>query len=193
MPIPLFREVFMAKEIIIAEQAGFCYGVKRAVDIAINQQLSDGSNTYTLGPLIHNNDMIKRLTEQSIVPLDEAQIGQLNSGDSIVIRSHGVTPEMKKRLEQTSAHVVDATCPYVSAIQKKVRKYRDLGYHIIIVGDSNHPEIIGINGWCDNSAIITKDGSDLTVYPDKVCVVAQTTERLSNYEKVVEQLSKHCV
>lgn len=182
----------MAKEIIIAEHAGFCYGVKRAVDIAINLQQSDGVNTYTLGPLIHNNDMINYLSEQNIIPMEETQVNKLSSEDSIVIRSHGVTPDMLMRLEKTGAHVVDATCPYVSAIQKKARKYRDLGYQIIIVGDSNHPEVIGINGWCDNSAIITKDGSDLTEYPKKVCVVSQTTERLSNYEKVVEQVSKHC-
>lgn len=182
----------MAKEIIIAEHAGFCYGVKRAVDIAINQQQANISSTYTLGPLIHNNDMIKHLSEQNIIPLDEDQIEQLHSGDSIIIRSHGVTPDMLKQLEQTGVHVVDATCPYVAAIQKKARKYKDLGYQIIIVGDRNHPEVIGINGWCDNSAIITKDGSNIAEYPKKVCVVAQTTERLSNYEKVVEQVSKHC-
>ena len=182
----------MEKEIIIAEHAGFCYGVKRAVDITVNQQLTEGLTTYTLGPLIHNNDMIKYLVEQNIVPLEETEIDRLSSGDSIVIRSHGVTPEMISRLEQTGARVVDATCPYVYAIQKKVRKYRDLGYQIIIVGDSRHPEVIGINGWCDNSAIITKDGSDITEYPNKVCVVSQTTERLSNYEKVVALVSRHC-
>jgi (E)-4-hydroxy-3-methyl-but-2-enyl pyrophosphate reductase len=182
----------MSKEIILAENAGFCFGVKRAVEIAVNQQSAKGQHTYTFGPLIHNNDVINRLKDQNIVPIDETEISQLNSDASIVIRSHGVTPEVMKQLENTGARLVDATCPYVTSIQKKVRKYRDLGYQIIIVGDSTHPEVIGINGWCDNSALITKDGSDLGSLPPKVCIVSQTTERLSNYQKVVAYASLQC-
>lgn len=182
----------LAKEIIIAEHAGFCFGVKRAVDIAIKQQAEDGSNTFTLGPLIHNNDVINRLKEQNIIPISETGINELSEQDSIVIRSHGVTPEIVDSIEKTGAQLVDATCPYVSSIQKKVRKYRDLGYQIIIVGDPIHPEVVGINGWCDNSALITKDGSDLGELPSKVCVVSQTTERLSNYNKVLEAVSLQC-
>lgn len=188
----LSKGVKMAKEIIIADHAGFCFGVKRAVEIAVNQQTSDQSNTYTLGPLIHNNDVINRLKEQNILPITEAQLGELGSKDSIVIRSHGVAPDIWEQIEKTGAQLVDATCPYVSSIQKKVRKYRDLGYQIIIVGDAKHPEVIGINGWCDNSAIITKDGSDLGELPSKVCIVSQTTERLANYDKVVEIVSRRC-
>lgn len=182
----------LAKEIIIAEHAGFCFGVKRAVDIAVNQQAEEGSNTFTLGPLIHNSDVINRLKEQNIIPISEAGLKELNEQDSIVIRSHGVTPEVMDSIEKTGARLVDATCPYVSSIQKKVRKYRNLGYQIIIVGDPIHPEVVGINGWCDNSALITKDGTDLGELPSKVCVVSQTTERLSNYNKVVEAVSLQC-
>lgn len=182
----------MAKEIIIAEHAGFCFGVKRAVDIAVNQQAEEGSNTFTLGPLIHNSDVINRLKEQNIIPISETEINELSEQDSIVIRSHGVTPEVMDSIEKTGARLVDATCPYVSSIQIKVRKYRDLGYQIIIVGDPIHPEVVGINGWCDNSALITKDGSDLGELSSKVCVVSQTTERLSNYNKVVESVSLQC-
>jgi (E)-4-hydroxy-3-methyl-but-2-enyl pyrophosphate reductase len=182
----------MAKEIIIAEHAGFCFGVKRAVDIALMQQLTKESKTYTLGPLIHNNDMIQRLKEKEVFPIHISELDQLNPSDSIVIRSHGVTPDMIKQIKQTGARLADATCPYVSSIQKKARKYMDLGYQIIIVGDRNHPEVIGINGWCDNTAIITKDGSDLPKLPPKVCVVSQTTQRLANYEKVVDLVTKQC-
>jgi (E)-4-hydroxy-3-methyl-but-2-enyl pyrophosphate reductase len=184
--------IIMAKEIIIAEHAGFCFGVKRAVDIAVNRQAVEGTKTYTLGPLIHNNDVINRLKEQNIVPISDTDINSLDETVSVVIRSHGVTPEVISRIEQTGANLVDATCPYVSSIQKKARTYRDQGYQIIIVGDASHPEVIGINGWCDNLAIITKDGSDLTDLPPKVCIVSQTTERLSNYNKVVEYVSLHC-
>ncbi len=182
----------MSKEIIIAENAGFCFGVKRAVEIAINQQSDQGNSTYTLGPLIHNNDVINRLREQNIIPMQETEINQLTSDSSIVIRSHGVTPDIMERIEQTGAKLVDATCPYVSSIQRKVKQYRDLGYQIIIVGDVGHPEVVGINGWCGNTALITKDGGDLGELPDKVCIVSQTTERLTNYDTVVKYVSSRC-
>lgn len=182
----------MAKEIIIAEHAGFCFGVKRAVEIAVKQQTTDGKETYTLGPLIHNSDAINRLKEQQVVQISEADIDRLGPKDSVVIRSHGVTPEIFDRIEKAGARLVDATCPYVTSIQKKVRRYRDLGYQIIIVGDRNHPEVIGINGWCDHAAIITKDGFDLGELPSKVCVVSQTTERAANYNKVVEIVTERC-
>jgi 4-hydroxy-3-methylbut-2-enyl diphosphate reductase len=181
----------MAKEIIIAEHSGFCFGVKRAVDITISHEAIKGANKYTLGPLIHNNDVINRLKDQNINQIKEEDFHQLGTNDAVVIRSHGVTPGIIDHLRETGARFIDATCPYVTSIQKKVQKYYALGYSIIIVGDSDHPEVIGINGWCNNSATITKDGSDLTDFPTKVCIVSQTTEQLSNYIKAVEIVSKH--
>jgi 4-hydroxy-3-methylbut-2-enyl diphosphate reductase len=179
----------MAKKIIIAEHAGFCFGVKRAVDIAVGQESKEGANKYTLGPLIHNNDVINRLKDQNINQIQEEDFPKLSPTDAVVIRSHGVAPGIIEQLRATGAHFIDATCPYVSSIQRKVQKYYALGYSIIIVGDRTHPEVIGINGWCNNSAIITKDGSDLTEFPSKVCIVSQTTEQRSNYINVVELVS----
>lgn len=181
----------MKKEIIIAEHSGFCFGVKRAVEMTINHKNSNGK-TYTLGPLIHNNDVINRLKKQGVDKVENKELDKLNSEDTIVIRSHGVTPKIIRDVEKYGVNLIDATCPFVSNIHKKVKKYHELGYQIIIVGDRNHPEVIGINGWCNHSAIITKDGSDLKKLSSKVCVVAQTTERLFNYEKVVEIVLKKC-
>ena len=87
------------------------------------------------------------------------------------------------KIKGTGAQVIDATCPYVSAIHKNIKKYYDLGYQIVIVGDEKHPEVIGSNGWCNNTAIITRDGSEIDIPADKVCIVAQTTEKISNLEK----------
>jgi 4-hydroxy-3-methylbut-2-enyl diphosphate reductase len=181
----------MAKEIIVAEHAGFCFGVQRAVDIAVDQEAKEDMNKYTLGPLIHNNDVIKRLENQNINQIQEEDFPQLSPTDTVVIRSHGVAPGIIEQLRATGAHFIDATCPYVSSIQRKVQKYYALGYSIIIVGDRTHPQVIGINGWCNNSAIITKDGSDLTEFPSKVCIVSQTTEQRTNYINVVELVSAH--
>lgn len=178
------------KEIKIAKNAGFCFGVKRAVDIAINQK---EERTYTLGPLIHNDDVINKLKKSNINPIEIEKIDELSKNDSIVIRSHGISPDVKEILDDTGLKVVDATCPYVLSIHKKVAKYYKDGYQIVIVGDKDHPEVIGINGWCNNSAIITKDGLNLGGLPNKVCLVAQTTERLINYDKVIDIISKQSI
>lgn len=178
------------KKIIVADHAGFCFGVKRAVDISLNYKKEDNGAVYTLGPLIHNDDVVNFLKAQGISQISIDDLDKLGEKDAVVIRSHGVTPETIRRIEKTGAQVVDATCPYVASIQLKVKKYHAKGYQIIIVGDKDHPEVIGINGWCGNSAIVTRDGSDLGTLPQKVCIVAQTTERLSNFEKVVEAASR---
>lgn len=174
------------REIRIAKNAGFCFGVKRAVEMAENIEKAEESSTYTLGPLIHNDDVIESLKEQNIYPINMESLGQIEESESIVIRSHGVSAQTKKDLLDRELNVVDATCPYVLSIHRKVATCYESGYQIIIVGDSDHPEVIGINGHCDNTAIVTKNGEDLAELPSKVCVVAQTTERLEVYNKVVE-------
>ncbi len=177
----------MAKEIILADNAGFCFGVKRAVDMVAQYCSEEGVKVYTLGHLIHNTDVIRRLEERSIHAIKPEQIKELDPDSVVVIRSHGVTPQIYDLIKQTGAAVVDATCPYVRVIHKKVEHHYRLGYQIVIVGDQGHPEVQGINGWCANTAIITRDGKNL---PDwdrarDICVVAQTTERLENYEQVL--------
>ncbi len=180
----------MPRHIIIAENAGFCFGVKRAVDITVNYNSNNQSKTYTFGPLIHNDDVVGRLEEQGINKIDQKGIDKLDTSDALVIRSHGTSPEIIEQIEKSGAKIIDATCPYVSSIQKKAKKYYEQGYQIIIVGDPNHPEVVGINGWCSNTAIITRDGSELRALPDKVCVLSQTTEKQSNYEKTLEVVSR---
>jgi len=180
----------LTRQIIVAENAGFCFGVRRAVEMTAEYNNKNNTRVYTLGPLIHNQDVVKSLENQGIFQIGSNEISKLEPGDTIIIRSHGVTPEIIDKLKQTGAKVVDATCPYVSSIQRKAKKYYKEGYQIIIVGDANHPEVIGINGWCDNTALVTKDGSNLGNLPDKVCVLSQTTEKLSNFEKTLDKVSR---
>jgi (E)-4-hydroxy-3-methyl-but-2-enyl pyrophosphate reductase (IPP and DMAPP forming) len=179
-------------EIILADKAGFCFGVKRAVDEAIITQNKYNKRIYTLGPLIHNSDVVTYLQANNIYPIELEDIYKLHQGDVVIIRSHGVPEEVFNLLKNKDITVIDATCPYVSNIQKKVRKYFQQGYAILIVGDKDHPEVIGINGWCDNRAIISKDGSNLDKLPNKLCVVSQTTEKQSNWEKVLTIVLKGC-
>lgn len=182
----------MFKEVIMAENAGFCFGVKRAVDTSIDTNIKGNSNIYTFGPLVHNKDVTNSLKKQGINQVETFTLDELSDEDTVIIRSHGVAPSVMESIKNTGAQVVDATCPYVSAIHKRVKKYYDLGYQIIIVGDENHPEVAGSNGWCNNSAIITKDGSDLEALDSKVCIVAQTTEKKANLDKVQDIVSRKC-
>lgn len=180
------------KKITLAESAGFCFGVKRAVDTAMSLKDKESNSVFTLGPLIHNSDVVNTLKENNIRPIEFNEIDNLKIGDTIIIRSHGVKPSVKDILINNGFDVIDTTCPYVNNIHKKVAKHYKEGYVIIIVGDKNHPEVIGINGSCNDEAIISKDGSDLKdiEFYNKVCLVSQTTEKQSNWEKVLSIVTK---
>lgn len=173
----------------LADNAGFCFGVQRAVEEAIKIQKKYDKKIYTLGPLIHNNDVVKYLEENNIFAIELGNIDKLHNDDVIVIRSHGVSKDVIDLLENKSLKVINATCPYVTNIQKKVEKFSNEGYNIVILGDEKHPEVVGINGWCDNKAIITKDGSLPEDLPEKICAVSQTTEKEENWVKTIDNLS----
>lgn len=177
------------REVILAKNAGFCFGVQRAVEEALKIQKEYNQKIYTLGPLIHNNDVVKFLENNDIFSIELENVDELKKGDVIVIRSHGVSEEIINLLEQKELKVINATCPFVTNIQKKVKKYSNEGYHIVILGDRDHPEVVGINGWCEDKAIITKDGTFEENIPQKVCLVAQTTEKLKNWEETIKNLS----
>lgn len=179
-------------EIFIADKAGFCFGVKRAVDEAVKIKEKFDQRIYTLGPLIHNKDVVEYLKEKDIYPLELKDIDKLTDKDVVIIRSHGVTPQILDALSERGIKVVDTTCPYVSNIQKKVRDFYQSGYSIVIVGDKDHPEVIGINGWCDNKAVIAKNGEEIEKLPRKVCVVSQTTEKQKNWESVLKVVVQNC-
>lgn len=179
-------------EVFVADKAGFCFGVKRAVDEAIKVKENYEQRIYTLGPLIHNKDVVEYLKGNDIYPIELTDIEDLTDKDVVIIRSHGVTPLVLEQLKSKGIKVVDNTCPYVSNIQRKVKEYSDAGYSVVIVGDKDHPEVVGINGWCDNKAIIAKRGEDLSNLTRRVCVVSQTTEKQQNWESVLQAIVKNC-
>ncbi len=172
-------------EIIIAKNAGFCFGVKRAVDMTINELNSSRNHVYSYGPLIHNPQVVSSLEKDGLTTINS--LDDINNG-SIIIRSHGVPKSVKQRMEDLNLDLVDCTCPYVISVHKKVEDYSNKGYDIIIIGDYNHPEVIGINGWCDNKAHIINSKEDALNLPkmDKVCVVSQTTNTLEKFELLSE-------
>ncbi|MDU4910453.1 bifunctional 4-hydroxy-3-methylbut-2-enyl diphosphate reductase/30S ribosomal protein S1 [Clostridium baratii] len=177
------------KKVILAENAGFCFGVQRAVETSIDIKKKYNKKIYTLGPLIHNSDVVSFLEQNDIYAIDYKNINDLQEGDVVIIRSHGIPEAVFNDLKSRGLEVIDATCPFVTNIQKKVKKYSKEGYNIIIVGDENHPEVIGINGWCDNKATITKNGEFNKELSNKICAVSQTTEKKENWDKTLDAIN----
>lgn len=174
--------------IIVADYSGFCFGVKKAVSTAYNTVNDNGGNIYTYGPIIHNRMVVDELEDKGVRQLES--IDEINQNDTIIIRSHGVPKDVYDALICKGSTIIDATCPYVDYIHKKVEEYYNKGYQIVIIGNPDHPEVVGINGWCQNSAIIinTEDGNaSIKTYP-KICVVAQTTLNKEKWKAKVSSL-----
>ena len=172
-------------KVIIASIAGFCFGVKRAMDITINELEDSNENIYSLGPLIHNTQAVSKLENMGLNTIES--FDNIDNG-RIIIRSHGIPKSTREDILNKGLNLVDCTCSYVISVHKKVEDYSIKGYDIIIVGDSNHPEVMGINGWCDNKAYIVGTKEDAYNLPimDKVCVVSQTTNTLAKFEQLSE-------
>lgn len=172
-------------EIIIAKNAGFCFGVKRAVNMTVDELNSSKNRVYSYGPLVHNPQVVEKLENEGLTTIDS--FDNIKNG-SIIIRSHGVPKSVKQNIDDLNLNLVDCTCPYVVSVHKKVEDYSNKGYDIIIIGDFKHPEVIGINGWCDNKAHIINSKEEALNLPsmDRVCVVSQTTNTLEKFELLSE-------
>ncbi|HIV85868.1 MAG TPA: 4-hydroxy-3-methylbut-2-enyl diphosphate reductase [Candidatus Monoglobus merdigallinarum] len=182
-------------EIKIAKYAGFCFGVDRAVKIAYDSVLPGGGTVYTHGQLIHNKDVTDSLRLRGIVPAED--ISAIEPGSKVIIRAHGVPKSDMDYLKKRGVEIIDATCPFVKKIHNIVEKeFFEKNRKIIIVGDKNHPEVIGINGWCSDSAAVASSEDDLgeilALKSDTpVSVVAQTTIRRNLFKKIQEIIKKH--
>ena len=178
-------------EIIVAKSAGFCFGVNNAVKTVYSILEEQKDSVYTLGPIIHNTQVIEYLESKGIKAINN--IEDLKPNGYVVIRAHGVTPEIYKKIKDKGLVLEDATCPYVKKIHTLVKERYEDGYRIIIVGDKNHPEVIGINGWCNNSAFIVNgagEAQNLIKTDERVCVVAQTTITAETWDKTNEILKE---
>lgn len=178
-------------EIKIAKNAGFCFGVKRAMQMASDELDDKSTKVYSLGPLIHNKQAVSRYEERGLKVVDE--IDQIPSDERVIIRSHGVGENIYNEAHDKSVKIVDTTCPFVKKIHEIVNDFYKKGYKIIIIGNKDHPEVIGINGWCDYSAIIIKTIDDIEGIDfdedARYCVVSQTTVDIDAYEKIVSKLN----
>ncbi|GAB6156996.1 bifunctional 4-hydroxy-3-methylbut-2-enyl diphosphate reductase/30S ribosomal protein S1 [Desulfotomaculum varum] len=178
-------------EVLLANKAGFCYGVKRAIEMALQAAREKKENIYTLGPLIHNPQVVRDLARQGVKEIND--LAEVTEG-SIIIRSHGVGPEIFQQARKKGLKIIDATCPFVARAQRAAHAMAEQGLPVFILGDPGHPEVQGILGWAMGKGVVIENADELSrVDHPKVGVVAQTTQPLANYLKLVEALEKQGV
>ena len=183
------------KNVTVAETAGFCFGVKRAVNMVYGEAESSDVPVYTYGPIIHNEEVVHDLEDKGvrvIRSLDE--LNQLPKG-KIIIRSHGISQAENDKMQASGFEILDATCPFVLKIHRLVGEYSRKGYTIVIAGNHEHPEVEGIMGWVEGQSVYTVqnvgDMEKLPLSPDeKVCFVAQTTFNYNKFQELVEIITK---
>lgn len=177
----------------VAETAGFCFGVKRAVDKVYELIESGVSPIYTLGPIIHNEEVVSDLEKKGVDVVSEEKLSELSRG-TIVIRSHGVGKAVYDKLKRLGLSYVDVTCPFVLKIHRIVERESSAGSHIVIIGDKEHPEVKGICGWCLGGYTVMKNAQEAEDFvppaDKKLCVVSQTTFNYNKFKELVEILCK---
>ena len=176
-----------------AKTAGFCFGVKRAVD-KVYELIENGvSPIYTLGPIIHNEEVVSDFEKKGVTVIPEEDIPKLREG-TVVIRSHGVGRRIYDMLKTAGISFVDVTCPFVLKIHRIVERESRAGKQIIIFGDPSHPEVKGICGWCEGSCTVLRNREDAENFvpdPGRIpCIVSQTTFNYNKFKELVEILCK---
>jgi (E)-4-hydroxy-3-methyl-but-2-enyl pyrophosphate reductase len=179
-------------KVILAENAGFCFGVKRAMKLAFESARSSDLPIYSLGPLIHNPQQVEILSQKGVHEISDLE--SLKSDDVLIIRSHGTTPSILDFAQAKGLKIVDATCPFVINAQKLAQELNSEGYQVIIVGEGDHPEVIGIMGFTKNEAWVIDKVSTIQNLSKKnrIGVVAQTTQSFENFREVVSALIEKC-
>ena len=180
-------------KVTLAKSAGFCFGVKRAVEM-VYKEAETGKKVYTLGPIIHNEQVVQDLEQKGVRVIDTPEELSRAEDATVIIRSHGISADVYHQLEDKKVRIVDATCPFVSKIHRIVEKKYQEGSCIVIVGNANHPEVEGINGWCNGAATVIGSVSEAENYSQeparKLCVVAQTTFNYKKFKDIVDIFSK---
>lgn len=170
-------------EIIRAKDSGFCFGVKRAIEM-VNKVLSErGGPVYTIGPIIHNPEMVRILEEKGVIPVKDVR--SVKKG-TVIYRTHGILKEDEEYVKEKRLRVVDATCPLVKRVRQEAMRLKKNGYKVVIVGDKNHQEVKSILSYIENDGIVIEDPQELR--EKKVGIVSQTTQSREVLKKVVDRI-----
>ena len=180
------------KEVILAKSAGFCFGVKRAVDTVYEQ--TGKKNVYTFGPIIHNEEVVKDLEKKGVFVINTMEeLDDITEG-TVIIRSHGVSSAVYEALQKKGVEIVDATCPFVLKIHNIVKQESANGKQIVIIGNEKHPEVEGIMGWSKTQVHVVdtaEKAQNLQLDPQReVCIVSQTTFNYNKFQELVEIIMK---
>ncbi|RHP68596.1 4-hydroxy-3-methylbut-2-enyl diphosphate reductase [Clostridium sp. OF03-18AA] len=181
-------------EVTVAKTAGFCFGVKRAVEKVYEQIGKTEKPIYTYGPIIHNEQVVGDLQEKGVEVIDTLEALKTIRDAVVVIRSHGVGKDVYDILKENGVEIVDATCPYVKKIHRIVEKQTAEGRRVLIVGSEDHPEVQGIKGWGDERTKVIENMDDFRRLElpedEKLCIVSQTTFNYKKFQDLVEKISK---
>ena len=174
-------------EVILADKAGFCFGVKRAINMASEAAVSRKGKVYTYGPLIHNPQAVESLRREGLEIIND--VGELDSG-VLILRSHGIHPGLLKGINPSKIEIIDATCPFVKKTQEKAKLLYEEGYRVVVLGQAEHPEVRAIVGYAGDEAVVINPNQSLPELDlgAKVGVVAQTTLNIENFKQVVGHL-----
>ena len=173
-------------EVILAEKAGFCFGVQRAINTAY--KAAGKGKVYCLGPLIHNPQEVARLAESGVETVED--LSGLKAGDSLIIRSHGVPPATLARARENGLNIIDLTCPFVAKAQQHAEVLKKEGYQVVVIGEKRHPEVQSIMGYGGDNAVVLETPADIeqVTFEGRLGVVAQTTQSYGNFSEIVLRL-----
>lgn len=176
----------MTMKVFLAEKAGFCFGVQRAINTAF--KASGEGKVYCLGPLIHNPQEVARLRQAGVETVES--FSGLNPGDSLIIRSHGVPPSVLVKAREQGLSIIDLTCPFVAKAQQHAEMLSKEGYQVVVVGEKKHPEVQSIMGYAGENAVVIEMPADVdqVKLQGRLGVVAQTTQSYSNFSEIVLRL-----
>src|SRR4051794_13436441 len=176
-------------KVLLADEYGFCFGVERAVEM-VEEAIANGASVRTLGPLIHNPQEMQRLAHEGVTTIQEPV--QIKRGETAVIRAHGVTPDVQKELEEKATKVVDATCPFVTRVQKLAARAAEQNRHVVVIGNPDHPEMIGVKGYAPDHAFVIRDETEVATLPQlrKPLVVSQTTIKAKTFFDTAEAIKQ---
>lgn len=181
-------------KIVIAEKAGFCFGVQRALDITSTEAKKGKEGLFTLGPLIHNPQVIDKLKNKGICPVEIHELDHnMKDGKitSLIIRTHGIPNYQYDTILAHGIAIIDATCPFVKKAQYYAKLLKENNYQVIILGDANHPEVKGLMSYAGEDAIIVNRSVPLSQLKSKVGLVVQTTQPVENLKKVLSDIIEH--
>ena len=172
-------------QVLLADEYGFCFGVERAVEM-VEEALGEGDTVRSLGPLIHNEQEMQRLGQRGVATISDPV--QIKRGETAVIRAHGVTPQVQTELEEKASKVVDATCPFVTRVQKLAARAAEQDRHVVVIGSPDHPEMIGVKGYAPDHAFVIRDDTEVDTLPRlrHPLVVAQTTIKAKTFFDTAE-------